>query len=251
MSKENPSAVYEKNFDKLFAAAASGTDNSLSELYADILEEKKSALTKIANARSGGADLTESDKRNIHEQAKEWVTTTGLRQLKHGITASSDHEDGLVKAEKAFDVYNTFEERGVLAGIFKLFSNFKDWAFSRIEAMRSDESFEVIYARRKSEGNLKAFAEKNSINVAQFLEEVKSPSAEAIAILPPPVSVAHEQGNKKGEGNKQEPDHGNAGKSGAGKGHDEVTEVSLGNVGNPLPTSVAMSGNNVVGSHRG
>lgn len=175
--------IIEKNFDALFNAAASGTDNSLSEIYADLLDKKTNSLTKAAKAANSGVDLTAEEKKQIHANAKEWVTTAGLKQLKNTVMGREE-KDNIKQAEEFFEVYTTYENNGLIAALIKFATKSKDWVSSLIESAKSDESFDEIYAKKKLETGLKEFAEHHKLDKNQFLAEINTPPAESIAIQP-------------------------------------------------------------------
>ncbi len=175
--------IIEKNFDALFAAAASGTDNSLSEIYADLLDKKTNSLTKAAKVANNGADLTAEEKKQINTNAKEWVATTGLKQLKNTVMGREE-KDNIQQAEEFLAIYTTYENSGLLAALIKFATTSRDHALSFFESLSSDKSFDEIYANKKLETGLKDFAERHKIDKNTFLAEIKTPSSESVTIQP-------------------------------------------------------------------
>ncbi len=170
------------NLSNLWQAAASGTDNSVSEMFDTMASAKAASLEKAAKRKKNGVELTADEKGVINRQANEWARTKGFEELKNELMPTDENGNALQTAGKFGKVWQAFNH-GWIEGLMSLAENFRSFVSAVMESRNSDESFSVIRARKDFESTVITFGTNAKMgNLSQFLSELKNPPPEAITV---------------------------------------------------------------------
>ncbi len=183
------------NFYKLVEAASSGTPNAMLKPVNEAINSRVKLLTETATS-ANGAEPTKEEKIKIHAEAKNWVkgewAKGQLHELKNGAEEHSN-DKALDTAAKGMAVFDSWGDgiTGLISGVISIFKNFKNQAMSFIESHKTGRKYDEILAEREASDKMNTFAKNLGISSRELTEQLKNPTAEALAIKPPPVTQAN------------------------------------------------------------